>query len=147
MEDILKLDVPPLWALLFALAAWCLAIFVPIYKFDFGIAGLVVAPIGFAFGIWANMLFRKHKTSELPRQVPTALVSDGPYRINRNPMYTGLTVILIGIALWLGDISAFIPAIIYPFMITRRFILDEEAALQVAFPDDAKTFMARTRRW
>lgn len=141
------IDFPPVWAIFCAVAAWLLAKFVPLVQFDFGLASVVLILAGFALIFSGLVSLKNHKTSEVPRQVPKALVTEGPFRINRNPIYTGMTVILVGIALWLGDISAFIPVIIFPALITKRFILGEEAMLRKAFPKDAEIYMNSTRRW
>ncbi|MGB4260778.1 MAG: methyltransferase, partial [Candidatus Cloacimonas acidaminovorans] len=53
------------------------------------------------------------------------LVQEGPYCLNRNPLYTGSALILIGFVLFLNDIWAWIVAIllilvIFPFTISRE---------------------------
>ncbi len=140
------LDLPPVWALGAAILSWLLARFVPLISLPEGL-GRVFMIAGIALGIWALIWFRRRKTPFEPRHTPKALVVEGPYRINRNPMYTGMTLILIGWALSLGAVSALIPALAYPVLITRRFILDEEEALRETFGAEAEAYFGRTRRW
>ena len=51
--------------------------------------------LGFGLILWAALHFRAQDTTVHPRARPTALVATGPYRLNRNPMYTGMALILI----------------------------------------------------
>jgi protein-S-isoprenylcysteine O-methyltransferase Ste14 len=139
-------DVPPVWALGAALASWALARLAPVARLPEGM-GYVFMAAGVGLAVWALWWFRSKRTPFEPGQSPRALVVEGPYRINRNPMYTGLTLVLVGWALSLGALSALLPAALYPFVITRRFVLSEEAALRAAFGAEADRFFARTRRW
>ena len=98
---------PPIWTLLCllvavaasALAGWPLFLGLPVVPL--GVA-LVIG--GVALPLWAAALFLVR-----PRRVaiPQAtdhkrLVVDGPYRFTRNPMYLGLTLVTLGIAVWNG---------------------------------------------
>ncbi|MEX5486360.1 hypothetical protein IC611_14250 [Proteus mirabilis] len=55
--------------------------------------------------IFLPLLFIKHNTSPNPHQTPRQLVTTGPYKISRNPMYLGFLDISIGLFLFLvtGD--------------------------------------------
>ena len=141
-----RFDLPPVWALGAAGLSWVLARAVPIAPTLSGLGVLVMA-IGVALAVWALVWFRRKRTPFEPRETPQALVVEGPYRINRNPMYTGMTLVLLGWAFHLGALSALVPALAFPFLITRRFILDEEAALEEQFGAEATQFFAQTRRW
>ena len=102
---------------------------------------------GLALVGWSATWFLRRRTSIEPRRRPEALITEGPYRLNRNPIYTGMTTCLVGWALWLGSPLALVPAAAFPLVITRRFILGEEAALRDAFGDDAAAWFASSRRW
>ncbi len=141
-----RLDLPPVWALGAAILSWLLARYAPVAGLPAGLGrGFMI--IGVALAIWALVWFRRKQTPFEPRATPEALVVEGPYRLNRNPMYTGLTLVLIGWALSLGALSAIVPALAFPVVITRRFILGEEAALRARFGDEAERFFGRSRRW
>ncbi|HEU0222936.1 MAG TPA: isoprenylcysteine carboxylmethyltransferase family protein [Paracoccaceae bacterium] len=141
-------DIPPVWTLGLGFAAWGLARVLPFWRFGWGwLPGIVLILAGFGLAIWAIIWFARKDTSIRVEDKPSALVIEGPYRLNRNPMYTGLTLILAGWALWLGALSALIPAIALPILLTKRFIEGEEAGLRAKFGADAERFFARTRRW
>jgi hypothetical protein len=48
---------------------------------------------------WSLWLFRRHKTGLLPGQPTRAMIEEGPYRLSRNPLYVGLLVLYVGVAL------------------------------------------------
>lgn len=139
-------DLPPVWALAAAAASWALARWLPLVALPSGM-GRVFIVAGLGLIVWAAIWFRRKRTPIEPHHVPRALIVEGPYRINRNPIYTGLTLILIGWALALGALSALVPALAFPVIITARFVRGEEAVLRTAFGAEAERYIAATRRW
>lgn len=143
-------DLPPIWGLGILLAAIAIGRLVwpgpftsPIYAY----LGILLALVGFALIIWAAFWFRRKRTPILPGDMPKTLIVEGPFRLNRNPIYTAMTLIVIGGTFIRGGPAGLIVAAIYPVLITRRFILAEEAGLRAAFGSEADSYIARTRRW
>lgn len=139
-------DLPPVWALGAAALAWGLARFLPLAP----LPGWPAAPLlaaGFGLGGWAAWWFRVKRTPIEPREAPRALIVEGPYRINRNPIYAGMALALFGWAFWLGAASALAPAAGFLVVVDRRFVRGEEAALRAAFGPEAERYLAATRRW
>lgn len=141
-------DIPPVWLLACAFIAWFLAKILPIYTVDISrwITGILVGG-GLYVVLWSAVWFWKRKTTIEPRHTPKALIIEGPYRLNRNPIYSGFTAILLGIALWLGALTALFPALAFPWIISRRFIRNEEESLRAEFGDEAEEYFTKTRRW
>lgn len=145
-----KFDLPPVWALGAILAEWLAARFLPLWVFASTATtalGIALFLGGVAVILWSALWFRRKKTPIEPRNVPTALIVEGPYRLNRNPIYTGMTLAVFGAALWFGALSALIVAAVFPFVITHRFIMGEEAGLRQTFGAEAEAYFRRTRRW
>lgn len=141
-------DLPPVWLAGFALLAWALARAVPLLRFEAGTLGAAAIALGLVLVAWAGGWFWRKDTPIEPGTTPSALIVEGPYRrVNRNPIYTGLALILLGWALRLGAVSAVLPALVYPVVLHRRFVLPEEAALRQAFGEKAEAYLAATRRW
>jgi protein-S-isoprenylcysteine O-methyltransferase Ste14 len=69
------------------------------------------------------------------------------YRVSRNPMYLGMVVVLLGIAVLFGNISPFISIPIFVWLIQKNFIRLEEAALEKTFGDEYREFKNVVRRW
>ena len=139
-------DLPPIWAAGMALGAWALAWTVPLAALPSAPAWPSIAA-GVGLILWAAWWFRVRRTTIEPHRAPRALIVEGPFRVNRNPIYTGMTLILFGWAFLLGAASALLPAALFPLLITRRFIPGEEAALRQAFGAEAEAYFAATRRW
>jgi protein-S-isoprenylcysteine O-methyltransferase Ste14 len=76
-----------------------------------------------------------------------ALVTDGPYRYSRNPIYLGLSAIYVGLGLLLD--SAWVLALLVPVLLVLRYgvIAREEAYLARKFGDDYRRYMRAVRRW
>ena len=142
------IDIPPIWFFLCAFAAWFLAKVWPVYQVDVSnwAVGVLVGA-GVYLIIWSALWFWRKKTPIEPRHTPKTLVVEGPYKINRNPIYTGFTVILLGIALWVGALTALFPVLAFPFIINSRFVKGEESRIREEFGDEAEEYFSRTRRW
>ena len=143
-------DLPPVWMLGHAALAWGAARVLPLVEFAGPVSralGAAIALAGVGLAAWAAAWFARRRTTIEPREEPTALIVEGPFRVNRNPIYTGMALVLLGWALWLGALSALLVVIPFAWIIDRRFVRGEEAALRQAFGAEAESYMARSRRW
>nr|WP_286174071.1 isoprenylcysteine carboxylmethyltransferase family protein [Rhodobacter sp. NTK016B] len=102
---------------------------------------------GLALAGWSAFWFWRKKTSIEPHETPSTLIVEGPYRLNRNPIYTAMAICLLGTGLLVNALSALVLVVLFPPLITRRFIRHEEQSLHDAFGPEAERYMARTRRW
>jgi protein-S-isoprenylcysteine O-methyltransferase Ste14 len=109
--------------------------------------GLVFVVPGILILLQSGASFLKAKTGMLPFSEATTLVTGGMYRFSRNPMYLGMVLFLLGVALYLGSLSALIPVAVYAWIIDRQFIRNEEIFLTGIFGDEFKEYMKRVRRW
>ena len=142
------LDLPPVWLLGSAAAAWLLARLVPVTVLDLPEwLGWALFAFGFVWAATAAALFLLRRTPVEPRHTPKVLLVEYHFRINRNPIYSGMVTMLLGWAIVLGAVTAFVPAFVFPFIITHRFIADEERRLREAFGQAADDFLDRSRRW
>jgi len=111
------------------------------------IGGAVLIVIAFALLLWGAATMLRAKTHVDPYQPTTAIVTNGPFRFTRNPLYVAMTIIYIGVALWLGSTTAylFLPLVhlALHFGVVRR----EERYLEAKFGDEYRAYCARVRRW
>ncbi|MEM6742251.1 MAG: methyltransferase [Pseudomonadota bacterium] len=143
-----RADLPPVWLGLHALLAAVLNETKPVWIFGSNpVAGGVLLAAGFALIGWSAVHFALRKTPIEPRRHPKSLITSGPFAFNRNPVYTGMWLMLMGTGLLLGSLGALLPCLLFPILITRRFILGEEALLRRSFGDEADVWIARSRRW
>lgn len=93
--------------------------------------------------------FERHKTTMNPFAPGRAsrLVETGIYRRTRNPMYVGVTSMLMGYAAFLGNPLALILVLLFPAYIQRFQIAPEERALDQLFGDAYAAYKRRVPRW
>ncbi len=118
-----------------------------IIAYPWSLAGLFPIAIGVVVSAVGSKTFERHETTIKPFQQSSTLVVDGLFRHSRNPMYLAMVVILAGVAIVLGSLSPWIVAIMFPFVITRRFILAEEAMLFQTFGEQYEAYRRAVRRW
>lgn len=91
--------------------------------------------------------FIKCKTSPNPNHTPTQLITHGPYKISRNPMYLGFLDISIGLFFIFGN-WGFLGAAIAFYLITDRYtITREEKILSEQFGQAWQQYCRHVRRW
>ena len=103
--------------------------------------------IGGALNIWTDQLFKKNETTVKPDEKPSVLIQSGPFNISRNPMYLGMTILLIGIGFILGSIISFVGAILFVVAMEIAFITQEEKNLQEQFGEEFNAYRKKVRRW
>lgn len=143
-------DLPPLWLALFCILAWFLGTELPIYSVaspGLRATGAVLSVLGLCLIAWAAIWFHRSGTTIEPHHTPSVLILDGPFRFSRNPIYLGMAMILTGLVLWYGALSAVILPGIFISVISLRFAIPEENRLIETFGDDARAYLERTRRW
>jgi protein-S-isoprenylcysteine O-methyltransferase Ste14 len=64
-----------------------------------------LAALGIALIAWSAIHFLEVKGTPVPMNPPRSLVTTGPYRYARNPMLTGVFLLLLGIGFWLDSPS------------------------------------------
>jgi protein-S-isoprenylcysteine O-methyltransferase Ste14 len=89
---------------------------------------------------------RKHTAVE-PWKPTTAIVTDGPYKLTRNPAYLGMALIFIGIALLADALWALVPLPLVLVLIDRGVIAREERYLEREFGDEYVGYKRGVRRW
>ena len=110
-------------------------------------AGVAIFAIAFALGIWAIVTIRKAGTQVETWKPTTAIVANGPYRFTRNPIYLGMMLALVGLAVILD--SSWLLAMLVPFYLVIRYgvVAREEAYLERKFGDVYLGYKSRVRRW
>jgi len=109
--------------------------------------GLVLFLTGAGLMFAAMRLFRLAGTN-VPTYLPTtSLVTHGPYRFTRNPIYLALTLIYVGLAVGVDSIWPLITLL--PLLLVMHFgvVRREEAYLEQKFGEAYRDYRARVRRW
>jgi protein-S-isoprenylcysteine O-methyltransferase Ste14 len=95
----------------------------------------------------ATVSFARAKTSMVPMKPTTALVTSGPYRLTRNPMYVGMAFLYAAFALGFGVIWALAVLPVVLLAVDRLVIAKEEPYLEARFGDQYRDYKRGVRRW
>jgi protein-S-isoprenylcysteine O-methyltransferase Ste14 len=110
-------------------------------------AGSLLVFAGFGTSGWGALTFRRHHTTVIPNHVVSTVVTTGPYRFSRNPMYVGMSLAYAGASLL---IASWWPLFVLPLIVVavdRLVIAREERYLRSRFGAAYDQFCAQVRRW
>jgi protein-S-isoprenylcysteine O-methyltransferase Ste14 len=105
-------------------------------------AGAILCIVGLAFAIWARVTLGRSWGMPMTLHDDPELVTSGPYRYVRHPIYTGLSAMLIGTSL-VYPLAA-VPCLItvaYSAFAARR----EERDMEQRFPDTYPEYKRRSK--
>ncbi|WP_233252426.1 isoprenylcysteine carboxylmethyltransferase family protein [Maritimibacter sp. 55A14] len=149
MRLIRPFDLPPVWLAGFAALVWAQGRILGV-----GLPGPWAAVMGWALicggvGLMglAGLEFLRHRTTIVPRQRPRDLIDTGVYRVTRNPIYLGDTLVLAGLCFLWDALPSLVLVPVFGAVISRRFIRGEERGLIENFGPAAEAYMARVHRW
>lgn len=109
--------------------------------------GASIVGLGLGLGFWCRSLFIKSKTTLSPFESPSVLLTSGPFRFSRNPIYLAMALMLLGVAVLLGAVAALIFPVIFIVAIELRFIPLEERKLEAIFGEEYREYRRKVRRW
>jgi protein-S-isoprenylcysteine O-methyltransferase Ste14 len=140
---------PPVWALLLLLISYGIArVFRLSVLLRSDAAAFAVFVVGFCLAVWGERTFVHAGTELMPTSATNSkLVTHGPFRYTRNPMYSGLLLAMLAIALFFGTLPFFIAVILLFVLIEGVFIPFEEAKLERQYGAAFAEYKSRTRRW
>jgi len=149
-NQMLKLP-PPIWALIYVLTAAAISWFFSWPKvpgFPLPPLGVALVAISWILPVWAIVLFRREGTEVEPTSPSNRkLVTSGPYQFTRNPMYVGLVILTLGIAIWVGAWPMFGAPVALFATANWVHIPFEEAKMRRQFGAVYDKYVTRVRRW
>lgn len=150
MINILKKILPPAYFFISLILSALLHYTFPINQlinYPVNLLGFLFFLLGGILNIWADQLLKKQSTTVKPNEIPTALIKTGAYKISRNPMYLGMSLLLFGAGFILGSITSFAGAILFILSMEIRFIPMEEKLMQEQFGKDFDNYKKKVNRW
>ena len=108
-----------------------------------------IALAGAAIALAGDLEFKRAKTTINPFRPgnATTLVTSGVFRRTRNPMYVGLTLVVLGWAVYLDSMGALLGPVLFVAYIDRFQIVPEERILSEKFGAAYAQYTSRVRRW
>ena len=91
--------------------------------------------------------FVRAGTNVNPMLPVTTLVTHGPFRVTRNPMYLGLSFFTLGLALLINMVWPALLPVPTIAVLQREVIAREERLLEAKFGDEYRAYRKRVRRW
>ncbi len=105
--------------------------------------------LGFFITFSSARNFKKKETTVNPikPEETSQLVTDGFFKITRNPMYLGMLLFLLGLSIYNGLIVGLVFLPLFVGYITFFQIIPEENVMIKIFDEDYKAYMKKVRRW
>ncbi|MEM9921154.1 MAG: isoprenylcysteine carboxylmethyltransferase family protein [Bacteroidota bacterium] len=124
----------------------------PLGRFQFQgqtLVAMLVVACGVILAVAALYVFRKAKTTTDPMHPEKAsqIVTNGPYRFSRNPMYLSILLVLIGVVISIGNWLNILILVFFYAYITRFQIIPEEEVLRDKFESSFTEYCTKVRRW
>ena len=141
---------PPLVALTFGFLINYTKNIFPKIEIKWGyVFGSTIIIFGIIIILSAIILFKKYQTTITPLNPSNAtkLITDGIYRFSRNPMYLGLSLMLLGISIILNLFGGFFLIPLFILYLNLFQIIPEENAMVDLFKDEFLEYKKNVRRW
>lgn len=110
-------------------------------------AGILLILLALANDLWCARLMWRSGTTIRPDRAVARLVTEGPFRWSRNPIYVSHVALIAGLGLALASPGMLLLAPLVAVGLTRLAIAREERHLHRRFGRDYEAYVARTRRW
>ena len=141
---------PPVVTLFFGLCIYSSQEYFPEYNLKFlTIVSYISYFAGLSILILAVSLFKKKNTTVNPIKIENAsfLVTSGIFEYSRNPMYLGMVLILLGLALMFNLIGGTLFTLLFTIYITKFQIRPEEEVMERLFREDFLRYKQNVRMW
>ena len=141
---------PPIVTIFFGLCIYLSRSYFPVFS---GSALNFLSIFFFVYGIFvfaaAVISFKKQKTTVNPISIENAssLVVSGIFKQTRNPMYLGMSFVLLGLTFKFNVIGGLLFTGIFMLFITIFQIKPEEVAMEKLFGQEWKDYTKNVRRW
>lgn len=109
--------------------------------------GSALLAAGLALDMGTLLLFATRRANFLPHRAATSLITTGPFKLSRNPIYLGNTLALLGAGILFNSLWLVTAAIVAAVAVHFLAILREEKHLAAKFGTEWQNYAARTPRW
>ena len=117
------------------------------------VAAAVLAVVGLSLSVW-SIVYMRHKGDGNPMDAfghevaprTKHLMTDGPYRLSRNPMLTGSFIYNASACVWLWTWQSLVVFVVFVVIMLVQ-VMTEEKRLRRDFGDEYEDYCRRTGRF
>jgi protein-S-isoprenylcysteine O-methyltransferase Ste14 len=102
---------------------------------------------GLGLIVYCARQFERAQTSIKPRRPTSSIITKGPYRYSRNPIYLGFAITGVGIALAFNTYWMLLSVLAFVLIANKLVIEREEEYLEGKFGESYSNYRQETRRW
>ena len=118
-----------------------------VFPYPVILSGLVLVIVGTSLRFWAGSVFYKNNPSMVSFKVPPNLVTIGPWKYSRNPLYLGLIVMGVGFSFLFSSYTELSFTIVGAVLLHLEVTIHEEKVLSRKFGDVYQAYKNKVRRW
>lgn len=111
------------------------------------VAGGVLALLSLGLALWGERTMHRAGTNVNPMQPTIRIVTGGPFRFSRNPLYLSLTGLYVAIALLANLLWPLVLLVPLMIVVQQGLVKREERYLEAKFGEEYRAYRARVRRW
>ncbi|MCH8230006.1 MAG: isoprenylcysteine carboxylmethyltransferase family protein [Chloroflexi bacterium] len=111
------------------------------------VIGVVLITVGLGIIFWTFRVMRAHGEHPEPNRATKTLVTSGPFKRTRNPIYSGFLLIGAGMAISLNAMAMLVAVFFGVAALTALVIRREEAYLERKFGEVYLKYANKTGRW
>ena len=145
-----KKTLPPTYLLSFIVTILILHFLFPIARvinYPWLLLGCIPLFLGIVLNIIADRAFKIVNTTVKPFEESAVFITDGVYGFSRHPMYLGMVLIILGIAILTGSLSPLLAIPVFIYLFEIKFIRVEEKMLEEKFGNTWMEYRAKVRKW
>ena len=111
------------------------------------LSGLVLTITGTLLRFWAGSVFYQNNPSMVSLKVPPSLVTTGPWKYSRNPLYLALIIMGVGFSLLLSSYTDLAITVVGAVLLHLEVTLHEEKVLDRKFGHTYQAYKSKVRKW
>ena len=111
------------------------------------VAGVVLSVVFVVWNGWTLAMMAANRTAVLPGGATSTILDRGPFRVSRNPLYVGLIILDVGLALLWPSAWALMFVPVGVALLLWGAIVPEEHYLSAKFGGEYDAYRSRVRRW
>jgi protein-S-isoprenylcysteine O-methyltransferase Ste14 len=119
----------------------------PLLTYPGDLSGLILIAVGAWLRSWGGTVFYGKNPSMVSFKAPPTLVTTGPWKYSRNPLYLCLILIGLGFSLLFASTSDLLFTLVGAVLVHLKVVINEEKILSQKFGTEYAAYKKQVRRW